>query len=144
MEISYLEWEFDLTQDNFWGFQNSIDRWQLNLGATASFADIRKDASSGKQSEKFEHTLFVCSKYGILGSNKNGDDSFFGFHQSRRIRDLEDLISSWRRFGICGSFYKDIAGFDMCNDNFKEFSIADWEDEECFVINDRYKKRNGG
>ena len=132
MKFSYPEWEFDPTQNNIWGFQNSFDRWQLNLGATASFAEFRNDASSGKQSEKFELAVFVCSKYGILGSNKNGDDSYFGFHQSRRFRDLETLISIWRLFRICGSFYEDNAGFDMCNDKLKKFCRADWENEECF------------
>ena len=140
MKISYLEWEFDLTQNSIWGFQNSFEKWQLNLGAIAFFAEFRNKASSGKQSEKFEHVLFVCSKYGKQESNKNGDDSFFGFHQSRRLRELENLsFVSWC-FERCGSFYKDSAGFDICNDDFKEWCGVDWEDEECFVNSDRCKE----
>ena len=69
----------DLTQMKSYRLQKSSDIWQLNLGASALFADFINTTSSGKQSEKFEQAPFVCSKYGILGSNKNGDDSVLGF-----------------------------------------------------------------
>ena len=63
---SYIEWVFDLTQNKIFRFQKSFNILHLNLGALAVFADFRCSTSSGKQSQIFQHALFVCSMYGMI------------------------------------------------------------------------------
>ena len=139
---SDLESGFDLTQNKVFLFQKSSDIWQPNLGAIASIAECRNTTSSGKQSENFEHARFVCSMYIMLWCNKKGDDSFFGFHQSRQFWELENLVFLKRRFRRWGGFYEDFAGLDIRNGDFKELCRFDgWR---WTFYNDRSKVKNMG